>query len=670
MRRPEFPPLFVVELLAPGVAGGIVLGSLVLSGCDKEPTTPSPEREPTSTAPARTPEEAYRHTHEASRLKLIQDAGQDASIDQLVAAVLDESPAAETLDILTTQRLDSRKATEQEILDPQQDGWDTEVVAEKAKIQMKHLGTLLAEPASISAEAVAGIAVDSVISHALRPKNLVNVFTDATVVVRRSPVNGAAPGETPRHGHVGLAATLADLAVPLEGARDVHSHASIIRVTVDGTTIETRAYFNANGRTDTSMVELHASWICQWGRTGSSDLRLSSIRAEDYEEVESRGGRWFSDCTSAVLGANRSFRQQLSHGLNHWLPRIGREHLMHTFARYGLSVADVNGDGLDDVYACQPGGLPNRLFVQNGDGTCRDTSSSAGVDWLDPTSSVLFVDLDNDGDQDLVAATPLVVVVAANDSTGRFQRTTFLPLADIDLHALSAVDYDNDGDLDLYVTIGLATEKSNVEFVYHDANDGGTNHLYRNDISDDPSEGWKFTDVTEEVGLDIDNRRHSLAASWEDYDNDGDPDLYVANDYGQNCLYRNDSGKFTNVASAAGVVDFGSGMSVSWGDYNQDGWMDLYVGNMFSSAGSRITRQAQFQTQLTEPIRQLYARFAKGNSLFENLGDGTFREVGAQTAVEMGRWAWSSLFADINNDGREDLLVANGYITTEDTGDL
>lgn len=81
MRRPEFPPLFVVELLAPGVAGGIVLGSLVLSGCDKEPTTSSPKREPTSTAPARTSEEAYRHTHEASRLKLIQDAGQDASND-------------------------------------------------------------------------------------------------------------------------------------------------------------------------------------------------------------------------------------------------------------------------------------------------------------------------------------------------------------------------------------------------------------------------------------------------------------------------------------------------------------------------------------------------------------------------------------------------------------
>ena len=145
----------------------------------------------------------------------------------------------------------------------------------------------------------------------------------------------------------------------------------------------------------------------------------------------------------------------------------------------------------------------------------------------------------------------------------------------------------------------------------------------------------------------------------------------MANDYGQNCLYRNDGGRFVNVAADAGVVDYGSGMSVSWADYNRDGQVDLYVGNMFSSAGNRITRQTQFKAGKDARVQARFQRFSKGNSLFANLGDGMFRDVGAEAAVEMGRWAWGSLFADINNDGWQDLLIGNGYITGDDTtGDL
>ena len=120
------------------------------------------------------------------------------------------------------------------------------------------------------------------------------------------------------------------------------------------------------------------------------------------------------------------------------------------------------------------------------------------------------------------------------------------------------------------------------------------NRLLQNNIATAPDSAWEFRDVTRDVGLDVNNQRHSLAAAWEDFDNDGDQDLYVANDYGPNCLYRNDAGRFVDVAETAGVLDFGSGMSVSWGDYNRDGLMDLYVGNMFSSAGNRITTQDQF----------------------------------------------------------------------------
>ena len=242
--------------------------------------------------------------------------------------------------------------------------------------------------------------------------------------------------------------------------------------------------------------------------------------------------------------------------------------------------------------------------------------------------------LDNDGDQDLAVSTTAGLLLMENDSTGRFSLRDRLDV-ERSAESLSAVDYDHDGDLDLNNCVYRAdpTRKHTgaaAKFVYHDANNGGVNRLFRNDISTSADGVWRMTDVTRQCGLDESNRRWSLAASWEDFDNDGDQDLYVANDYGQNCLYRNQHGHFVNVADEAGVVDFGSGMSVCWGDYNRDGWMDLYVGNMFSSAGNRIATQRNFKAGADQRTRDLYRRFAKGNSLFENIGGVRFREVGKE----------------------------------------
>jgi len=178
------------------------------------------------------------------------------------------------------------------------------------------------------------------------------------------------------------------------------------------------------------------------------------------------------------------------------------------------------------------------------------------------------------------------------------------------------------------------------------------------------------------LGLDVNNRRFSFAASWEDYDNDGDPDLYVANDYGRNNLYRNDRGEegrhqFVDVAAEAGVEDISAGMAVSWGDYDADGWMDLYVSNMWSSAGNRVAYQRQFQSGAEAETLAAMQRHARGNSLFRNLGNGTFEDVSVSQGVTLGRWAWGSRFVDLNSDGWEDLVVANGFITQpDDTGDL
>ena len=97
--------------------------------------------------------------------------------------------------------------------------------------------------------------------------------------------------------------------------------------------------------------------------------------------------------------------------------------------------------------------------------------------------------------------------------------------------------------------------------------------------------------------------------------------------------------------------------------------MDLYVSNMFSAAGNRITYQRQFKSDADASVREHFQRMARGNTLFLNTGTG-FRDVSEQAGVTMGRWSWGSRFADVNGDGWSDLIVANGFISTEDTGDL
>ena len=166
----------------------------------------------------------------------------------------------------------------------------------------------------------------------------------------------------------------------------------------------------------------------------------------------------------------------------------------------------------------------------------------------------------------------------------------------------------------------------------------------------------------------MNNRRCSLGASWCDYDADGDPDLYVANDFGRNNLYRNEGGgRFKDVAEELGVDDVGNGMSVTWEDVDNDGLMDLYVGNMWSSAGGRIAGQPRFEQ---ERLREIYRRMSRGNSLFRNLGDGRFEAVSLRSGTFFGRWSWSGQFLDVEGDGLEDLYVVNGFISNANKDDL
>jgi hypothetical protein len=579
------------------------------------------------------------------------------------------------------------------------DDWQTEIVSEAASAQLSQLSRWLEQPIVTNIDLPPSIVAVDFDCQSLRPKELREVYRDGVIQVRRAEQQKQLFNAPKLSGVDGFRRALAELHAALGSEGDRHVKFKLYRIEQDDANLNTLVRYEASLHGPVYSRQQTAVWNCRWtyqSEQGAASSEqgprplLTNIAVVRYEEAEvgkfgeleyaagdgsstlnSQHSTLFVDCTESALGNNASYRQQVLPGINHWLTRVSSEFL-GKFGYNGLAVGDVNGDALDDLYVCDSGGLPNRLYVQQPDGTARDNSAAAGVDFLDDSTGALLVDLDNDGDQDLVVAMDPLLQFAENDGTGRFQLHQPLKL-NTDSLSLCAADYDADGDLDVYVCGYNVREQDATNrglpfpMPYHDANNGGRNVLFRNEGN------FRFVDVTREAGLDENNTRFSMAAAWEDFDNDGDQDLYVANDFGRKNLYQNDNGHFTDIAADAGVEDTGSGMSVSWDDYNRDGLMDLYVGNMWSSAGNRVTYQPKFATGKADVTVDRIRRMAKGNTLFKNAsrdGHTQFTDVSEEEAVEMGRWAWSSKFADLTNDGWPDLIVSNGFVSSTIPDDL
>ena len=552
-----------------------------------------------------------------------------------------------------------------ERMDPGKDGWASEAFSASASEQLHLLEDLLGGPDDITAASLGELAVAEVSTTALRPENLSLTFDDGRFLVRRPP---ALPGHnTP--GIAALAATLNKLR-PEEGSIDPHM--KIFRVFPgEKGTAQCLVLVDILNHSGQSRTQINATWSCNWRLSPDQSPVLTSIALTRYEEITQSVSSQplFADATRTLLDQEDAYHKQFLHSSDHWRAHLPRELGLDPVANHGLAIGDINGDGLDDLYVCQQGGLPNRMFLQNPDGTLHDITRTSGAGWLEYCAAALLVDLDNDGDRDLIVSQDFRVMVMANDGNGAFT-LAFGSSTKAQSFSLAAADYDNDGLVDFYIC-GYNPSQSELRggamgepMPFHDANNGGPNMLWRNEGN------LGFKDVTGVTGMNVNNTRYSFAASWEDYDNDGDQDLYVANDYGRNCLYRNDGGSFSEIAAKLRLEDTSSGMSVSWADFNLDGQMDVYTSNMFSSAGNRITYQKQFKSDLPEDVRKQFQHLAIGNSLFEGVANKPFKDVGIGAGVNMGRWAWGSKFVDFNNDGRDDILVANGFITTADTGDL
>jgi hypothetical protein len=509
---------------------------------------------------------------------------------------------------------------------------------------------------------------------ALRPAALETVYSSGGTTVQRGTPAATLVG---RDGLAELGAALlapfvapGDGAEPIAEAADVERHLETTTVRViSEDEAETVALLHLEAHGAGGALQQNLSLRCTWALPGGDEtVRLRSIVADSFEEVRTERPL-FVEVTDHAFGAIPRFREDFLRGIPDY--RFRTDILMgdHLTGMQGFALGDVNGDGLDDMYVAQPGGLMNRLFLRRRDGTVEDVSLPAGVAFKNATRSALIVDLDNDGDQDLAFTIDNVILLAFNDGTGRFVESVSLRLeGDADVYTLCAADPDGDGDLDLYACRWSHTRSrfniNDPPLPYHDANNGPPNVYWR---QDGPR---AFTDATAEVGLDVNNTRFSYAAVWEDLDDDGDVDLYVANDFGRNNLFINDGGRFTDTAEAAGAEDRSSGMGVTSADFDLDGDRDLYVSNMWSSAGQRIVPQYADRGEREGGLVDAHYQFASGNTLLSNNGDGTFDNVTREAGVSVGGWAWGAKFLDLDNDGYSDLYSPSGYITNADTVDL
>jgi hypothetical protein len=189
-------------------------------------------------------------------------------------------------------------------------------------------------------------------------------------------------------------------------------------------------------------------------------------------------------------------------------------HARDVYGNNGVAAGDIDNDGFDDLYVCQPAGLPNRLYRNRGDGTFEDVTEAAGVAVLDSTACALFADLDNDGYQDLIVVRSTGPLLFMNQKNGKFRlkpdafRFAQPPLGTFTGAALA--DYDRDGRLDVYFCLYLyyqGLDQYRFPLPYHDARNGPPNFLFHNEGD------ATFLDVTASAGMNQNNNRLYLFTS-------------------------------------------------------------------------------------------------------------------------------------------------------------
>ncbi|MCB0542641.1 MAG: VCBS repeat-containing protein [Saprospiraceae bacterium] len=333
---------------------------------------------------------------------------------------------------------------------------------------------------------------------------------------------------------------------------------------------------------------------------------------------------------------------------------------------------DVDNDGDLDLFISNgpQAGQNNMLYLNNGAGAFSPLSSDPLVQDGKPSDGASWADFDNDGDVDCFTVNWYNVhnLLYSNDGAGHFtQITTGAPVTDNGYSETAAWgDYDNDGKVDLYVT---NSEGNKRNFLYHNEGNASFQRITTGSPVTDAfisrCVNWTDFDLDGDVDLFVTNENDqneqlyrnngngnfikitsgdlvtdggkTMSSSWGDYDNDGDLDVFLANDQGNNALFRNDGlGNFTKQSSAPVTTSGGNSFGSQWSDVDLDGDLDLFVTNSFWGGPWH-------------------------NFLFINQGDGTFVRNTTEVPVTDEGWSYGCAFGDFDSDGDLDLAVANCY---------
>lgn len=316
-----------------------------------------------------------------------------------------------------------------------------------------------------------------------------------------------------------------------------------------------------------------------------------------------------------------------------------------------VAVTDCDADGWPDLYFTSSDfGTANALYRNRGDGSFEEIAEAAGLAALNrpgegASMGSVWGDFDNDGYEDVLVYRYGYLALFRNLGDCHFEDVTEQAGLRRWVNSNGAIwfDYDRDGLLDLYVTGYFREEidlwQLSTTRIMHDSfefsNNGGTNYLFRN------LGNGRFEDVTERMG--VGSKRWTMAAASADFNGDGWPDLYLANDYGPEELFLNQEGERFEFFSAGLQSESKSGMNVALGDVYNRGELDVFVTNISE-------RGYLFQNN------NLRLNLLSSEGEFRNVADGAVADAG---------WAWGAQFGDLNNDGTNELFVANGFISAD-----
>lgn len=336
----------------------------------------------------------------------------------------------------------------------------------------------------------------------------------------------------------------------------------------------------------------------------------------------------------------------------------------------GLAVADVDGDGREDVYFVNQAG-PSELWRSVGKGRFENVTSQAGVGLAGRISvAASFADVDNDGDQDLFVTTVRGGnALFLNDGRGRFRDVSKDAAVDLVAHSSGSVffDYDKDGLLDLLVcNVGVYTsDEKGPDGEYSGLRDAFSGHLHPN-RTEYPFlyknlGGARFKEVTREVKLVSDGWCGD--ASFADLNQDGWPDLYLLNMQGDNQFFENAQGSqfVEKTAEYFPATPWGA-MGIKFFDYDNDGRVDLLLTDMHSDMSEVIDPDREkLKSRMRWPDDFLKGGSNNifGNALYHNVGPGKLEEVSDRMGVE-NYWPWGVSVGDINADGWDDVFITSG----------